>query len=175
MPLCTCYGMVRLPQFTRRQRWNLPASPAELPACLPGSQPAGRGRNDLLVGLSQCRVERSSLHQLCGVLLSKPVAENPATLSFHSPRTNGPQIQFTQTNWSNVHDCSKLSFLNSPVQPQLVRGNPYLALFSLDNKGTRPAPSPANSQQRNIGAACGMGRGHIQHQLHSKEPGPLLQ
>ena len=46
---------------------------------------------------SQCRVERASLHQRCGVLLSKPVAERPATLGSHRPRTGGPQLQSTQT------------------------------------------------------------------------------
>ena len=142
------------PQFTRRQRQNLPASlPPGILACRKGQRgpPCGTLTVPSREGFSPpalwCSPEQTSSREASHPRLSPPQDRRP-TASGH-------------TNYLKLGARLFMAELSEPpVQPQWVRGNPYLALFSLDSRWTRPAPRPANSQQRNIGAARGTGSGH---------------
>ena len=88
-------------------------------------------RDELLVGISQCSVDSFFLYQICGVFMGKPAAEDTAILCFHSPRTDGPQRKFIQTNqlkqFALLLKAELLKFFCCSLN--WFRENPHLALF----------------------------------------------
>ena len=141
MCLYTHYAFVHIlnqwdgspPPVHQEAEMKSPCQPSRTASLPPSFPDCRKGQSWPLVGLSQCAVERSSLRQLCGVLLSKPVAENPATSAFTA---QGPTAHSFSSH-KLTKQCAQLlkaELSKFSCAASVGQGKSLFGLFSLDSK-----------------------------------------